>query len=91
MNRDGVTRDAALREARNVIEGRLQGLNELRREVTEDRGQLVQRQMFDVRMEGIEARFAVIEQWRNRAVGVITVLMVGSTALGAFVGWALAR
>ena len=91
MTRDGATRDVAVREARNVIENRLQSLNKLRAEVTEDRGMLVQRALFDARMEAIDVRFATVEQWRNRAIGVVTVLMIGTSTLGVFVGWALAR
>jgi uncharacterized protein YhaN len=102
MERDGASRDQAVHEARVVIEQRLGALNELRAEVTEDRGQLVQRTTFDARLDaldakiatrnqGVDERFATIEQWRNRAIGVVTVLMIGSSTLGVFVGWVLAR
>jgi len=41
----------ALTEARNTMEYRLSGLNELRREYTQDRDQLVKADVFEARME----------------------------------------
>lgn len=93
-------RDTSIAEAQRTIETRLQALNELRREVTEDRGQLVRRDVFDSRIGGLEqrieqrfdtlfARIESLESWRNRSIGVISVLALASGGIGAFVGWVL--
>jgi hypothetical protein len=80
----------ALEEARRVLDLRLGELNNLRREYTEDRGQLVQRQLFDSRMEtqdnAIKAVGSEVGEirselsgWRGRQAAfgvVITVALV---------------
>jgi len=53
LDRDATLR--ALEEARRIIDERLEALNELRREVTEDRGQLVQRTLFDEKVKTMDA------------------------------------
>jgi hypothetical protein len=78
-------RDMAIVEAQKVIETRLLALNELRREVTTDRGQLVQRQVFDARMEAMDLRVRSLESYRARAIGVASVLVLGAGAIGAFI------
>jgi predicted nucleic acid-binding Zn-ribbon protein len=53
-DRDREAGQRAVDEARNRVDARLAQLNELRREVTEDRGQLVQRVLFDTRMSSAD-------------------------------------
>ena len=53
-DRDRDANNRALAEARERVEQRLSALNELRAEVTEDRGQLVQRTAFDTRTEAVD-------------------------------------
>jgi chromosome segregation ATPase len=53
-NRDRDANNRALEEARERIDSRLTQLNELRNEVTTDRGQLVQRSTFDARMDAAD-------------------------------------
>jgi hypothetical protein len=50
-DRDREATNRAIDEARDRIDTRLGQLNELRSEVTKDRGLLVQRNLFDARME----------------------------------------
>jgi hypothetical protein len=59
-DRDREANNRAIEEARNRIDSRLQALNELRAEVTEDRGQLVQRGVFDSRMTSADKDRALI-------------------------------
>jgi chromosome segregation ATPase len=59
-NRDREANERALDEARVRMEQRLGALNELRQEVTEDRGQLVQRSTFEARMEAADKDRGVI-------------------------------
>jgi len=82
-------RDTQIAEAARDVQRRLEGLNELRQEVTEDRGLLVQRNVFDAKLDAMDLRLGAIETWRNRALGVITMLALGSGGIGAFVGWIL--
>jgi len=82
-------RDAQIVAAAADVQRRLEGLNELRQEVTEDRGMLVSRAVFDAKVDAVNLRVDGIEAWRNRALGVVTVLALGSSALGAVVAWAL--
>jgi len=50
----------ALEEARRVLERELRALNELRQEVTDDRGQLVQQATYDAKMDAVATDFKTI-------------------------------
>jgi len=78
----------ALGEAREHIEQRLQALNELRAEVTEDRGQLVQRTTFDAKTEAQDKELrllrddtaairAELANQRGRQAAYAAVLAIG--------------
>ena len=64
------------------MERRLEGLNELRKQVIEDRGRFVTRELFDVEVDQLKT-------FRNRATGAAIVLALFAGALGAVVAKAL--
>src|SRR5438309_570739 len=55
----------ALQEARVVIDARLEKLNELRQEVTRDRGEYLRNDVYDSKHENLIKRIQVVESWRN--------------------------
>jgi len=59
----------ALALASRTLELRLEKLNELRQEVTQDRGNYVTKDKFDAAQEAWNARLKILEDWRSRAIG----------------------
>jgi hypothetical protein len=80
-----LTFQAALREAERKseeIDRRLEGLNELRKEVMEDRVRFVERNEFKLRSEAVENRLSRIEQWmwKGIAAGMVFAAVAGFVA-----------
>ena len=92
----------ALRVANEAIESRLEKLNELRQEVTADRGQYLTRTEYEAKHDALEAqlmarmnavddRVKSLEGWKFRASGTFLVLvplagLIGAAILKAFGG-----
>ena len=83
---------AATREAdanNRELERRLEGLNDLRSEVTRDRARYIDRTEYGVRHESLEKRLATIERNYSKLCGIGLALIVAtgivSTLLGAWI------
>lgn len=73
----------ALALASRTLELRLEKLNELRQEVTQDRGNYVTKDKFDAAIETRDNRLKVLEDWRSRAIGFgAAVALLGGLAGG---------
>jgi hypothetical protein len=73
----------ALALASRTLELRLEKLNELRQEVTQDRGNYVTKDKFDTTIDVQERRFRLLEDARNRAIGFGAALgLLGGLAGG---------
>ena len=80
---------AAMREAdtkAREMERRLEGLNELRTEVTRDRSRFVERTEHELLQTAMDRRVAAIERWNAKVVGVGLVLIVLVGVLSTLVG-----
>jgi hypothetical protein len=64
----------AMRVARDVVEGRLERLNELRTEVLTDRTQFIRRDVFEAYREAVEKRF--------RSLQAALLTLAGTLVLG---------
>jgi hypothetical protein len=73
-------------EFRKSNEDRLEKLNELREQVTSDRGIFLRRDMYEQYHGSHDLRIAAVEQWQARiaGIGIVIVAMVGliGVALG---------
>jgi hypothetical protein len=69
--------------AAQVIEQRLQGLNELRSDVVKDRNQFVTRSTYDAEMDARDLRIASLENWKAKATGAGVILTLFAGAVGA--------
>ena len=70
---------AAMREAdanSREMERRLDGLNELRSEVTRDRARFLERKECELKQGGLCVRVENIERWNSKLIGVGLVLAV---------------
>ena len=76
-------RDKAVQVAYRSMEGRLDRLNELRNEVTEDRARFLTRERFETEHAVVEARVNSLESWRGKALGFGALLALISAAIGA--------
>ena len=72
----------ALALASRTLELRLEKLNELRQEVTQDRGNYVTKDKFESTLEARDTRIKVLEDWRNRALGFGTAIAVIAGIVG---------
>lgn len=77
-------REEAISRARQVVEARLEHLNELRSEVLQDRASYVTRDMFDLRL-------APLEQFRARALGFRALVSLFSAVIGAVIAAVILR
>jgi len=59
----------AINLARETIEHRLSGMNELREQINRERGTFVNRELFDRIGRELEMRVRELEQWRNEMLG----------------------
>jgi hypothetical protein len=84
----------ALRVANAAIENRLEKLNELRQEVTQDRGAYLTRTEYEAKHDALElafqtanaaidTRMKAMEGWRFRASGIFLVLVPLAGVIGA--------
>jgi len=76
-------RDKAVQVAYRSMEGRLDRLNELRSEVTEDRAKFLTRDRYDGEHGLLENRVASLENWRGKALGFGALLALIAAAVGA--------
>jgi SMC interacting uncharacterized protein involved in chromosome segregation len=71
--------------ARNV-DDKLEQLNRLRQEVTQDRGSYVTKDKHDADMKALNTDLDRLNTWQNRVIGIGLVLVLGSGVIGGLVG-----
>ena len=76
---------SALNLATRNLELRLEKLNELRQEVTQDRGNFLTRDRYESQHKALEDKVAVLEGFRGRALGFGALLSLLSAVGGALV------
>ena len=81
----------ALRMAREDMERRLEGLNELRREVTEDRGRFLSVEKYEAERRGIEDALDEAREFRGRILGLIATTAILAGLVGAVVAAVVAH
>jgi len=88
------TFQAAMREADNKakeLERRLEGLNELRQEVTSDRSNFVTRTEWALRHDSMENTLNELKQWKATVLGYggAAILTIGfiSTVVSVLLSW----
>ena len=80
----------AISLARETIEHRLSGMNELREQINRERGTFVSRELFDRVGRELEIRVQELQDWRNQMVGrmwavsVVLFIVQVATALIVF-------
>jgi len=74
----------ALALASRTLELRLEKLNELRQEVTQDRGNYVTKDKFDSSWEARDTRIKILEDWRSQAIGFGAALALIAGIAGGF-------
>ncbi len=79
-------REKASMATARTLEIRLEKLNELRKEVTDDRASFVKREVYDQMHEGLTQRLNRLEAGYSRIMGGIAVLVLIAGVLGAVVG-----
>jgi chromosome segregation ATPase len=89
-----VSLDDRLRTRDLVLENRLEKLNELREQVSEDRSAYVRTETFqasvrevDVRMEERDKTIERIQNWESKLIGVAAALIALAGLVGAFIGY----
>jgi hypothetical protein len=65
------------------IDSKLEKLNELRQEVTQDRGLYVTRAEQKAEQEAINRRLSALESWQSKLMGIGIVLAVVAGLIGA--------
>jgi len=76
--------------AKETIEHRLSGMNELREQINRERGTFVSRELFDRVGRELEIRVQELQDWRNQMVGrmwavsVVLFIVQVATALIVF-------
>jgi len=84
-------RDRASSAAVRAMEHRLDGLNQLRQEVTKDRDQFLQKAVYDQMHSGLQDRVSKMENWQSKMLGFGGALIVLSGSFGAIIGYVLTR
>lgn len=75
--------DKATELANKNLEARLDRLNELRSEVTQDRAKFITEEKYQVRHEVLETRITKLEMWQSKMYGVaIGIALVGGISGG---------
>jgi len=80
----------ALTEARIVIDARLEGMNELRRQIDRERGDYVKQDLLDAQLKGLlaqaeethraqDVRVATLEKWQANITGRLAAAAAGVT------------
>ena len=77
------SQEDALLVARRDMERRLEGLNELRREVTEDRGRFLSLEKYDAEMRGIADQLDELKEFQGRMLGLIATAAILAGIVGA--------
>jgi hypothetical protein len=77
----------ALHLATSTLENRLTQLNELRSEVTQDRGNFITRVEYEGSDKESNRRLTALENWQARLIGISIVLVL----LSGFIGAAIMR
>ena len=67
-----------------VVDERLKRMNELREQITSERGMLVNRELFDTKLATYETRIADLEKSRWIAFGILLALQIGFATI---IGW----
>jgi hypothetical protein len=73
----------ALQLATSTLDRRLDGLNELRSEVTQDRGNFITRVEYEGAEKENNRRLMALEKWQAKLVGIGIILVVLSGLIGA--------
>lgn len=81
----------ALQMAREEMERRLEGLNELRREVTEDRGRFLSVEKYEAQRQAIEAALDEAREFRGKVLGLIATTAILAGVVGAIVAAVVAH
>jgi hypothetical protein len=79
------SQQAALELATRNLELRLEKLNELRNEVTQDRGNFLTRDRYDTQHKALEDKVSSLESFRGRALGFGALVSLLSAVGGALV------
>ncbi len=79
-------REKASMATARTLEIRLEKLNELRKEVTDDRASFVKREVYDQMHEAMTQRINKLEAGYSRIMGAVAVLVMIAGVLGAVVG-----
>lgn len=77
--REHALTERAMERAREVVDARLEGMNELRNQLLSERGTYVRRELFDGQMEAQSRRIEQLERGESNLQGRLT--MIGA-ALG---------
>ena len=80
-----IAQQNALTLAAKNLELRLEKLNEMRQEVTQDRASYQTRDRAEAMFDAVEARLGALENWRSRATGAAVVLGLFAGAIGAVI------
>lgn len=78
-----VAQQSALNLATRNLELRLEKLNELRQEVTQDRANYITRDKAEADSDAFGQRLSALENWRSRATGAAVILGLFAGAIGA--------
>lgn len=74
---------SALNLATRNLELRLEKLNELRQEVTQDRANYITRDKSEAEAQATDVRLSALENWRSRATGAAVILGLFAGVIGA--------
>jgi len=85
------SQQVALNRASESLELRLDKLNELRDEVTEDRASYLSREKYDTEHTALSVRVNALESWRGKALGFGALLALVSAAMGALIQGVISR
>ena len=84
-------RDKAVQVAYRNMEGRLDRLNALRAEVSEDRATFLTKDKYDGEHGLLENRVNALESWRGKALGFGALLAIVAAAFGALLESVITR
>ncbi len=76
-------RDKALTLSREVIDNRLERMNEFRDQIERERGEYLTRELFDATNKATLDRISSLEAWRAWSLGAGSVLVLLAGMLGA--------
>jgi hypothetical protein len=79
--REHVAERRDLEEARRVVDTRLEGMNELRRQIDRERSSYMTREMADTQHIDLSKRIGVLEEWRSNIVGKLSVIVAANAVI----------